>query len=82
MADWPEFLKEIPITSDYIYIRRHGKEGHYDTCYSEEQLGNDKKMIERYIKKGVKDVFIYFNNDYMGYAPKNAMTLKELLYPK
>ncbi len=79
MADWPEFLQEMSITTDYIYIRRHGKEGRYNTWYGDEQLGNDKKMIDRYIRKGIKDVFIYFNNDYMGYAPQNALTLKEML---
>lgn len=78
MADWPEFLKDPPLTADYIYIRRHGQGGHYDTLYSREQLLNDVKTVKRFHGRGVRDAFIFFNNDYMGYAPRNALTLKDL----
>jgi uncharacterized protein YecE (DUF72 family) len=26
-----------------------------------------------------KDVYVYFNNDFRGYAPKNALKLREFL---
>lgn len=77
-ADWPEFNKDLPVTTDFVYIRRHGHGGRYNSCYSDDELKADAKRIKGYLKKGI-DVFIYFNNDAYGYAPKNAMTLKEML---
>lgn len=78
MADWPEFIDDIAVTSDFVYIRRHGKGGSYATLYSRAELKRDAKRIRNYLKDG-KDVFIYFNNDYHGYAPRNALELKEML---
>ena len=77
-ADWPEFIDELPVTSDFVYIRRHGKGGSYATCYSKAELKKDAKKIKNYLKDN-KDVFIYFNNDAYGYAPKNAKELMEML---
>jgi len=78
MADWPQFNDEVPITSDFVYIRRHGHDGRYDSKYSNVELRRDARRIRQYLK-GKKDVFIYFNNDAYGYAPQNAMELKEIL---
>ncbi len=78
MADWPGFIDELPETADFVYIRRHGYGGGYDTCYSIEELRRDAKRIKGYLKRGL-DVYIYFNNDAFGYAPRNAVELKELL---
>lgn len=77
MADRPEFLKDLPVTSDFVYIRRHGDSGS-SACYSPEQLKDDAVRIKGYLKQR-KDVFIYFNNDAYGYAPKNAMELRKML---
>jgi uncharacterized protein YecE (DUF72 family) len=79
MADWPEFLKELPVVSDYVYIRRHGRKGRYNTLYTEQELRKDSRFISSLRKRGVMDVYVYFNNDYRGYAPRNAETLKEML---
>lgn len=78
MADWPKFIDDIAVTSDFVYIRRHGKGGSYATCYSEAELKKDARRLKNHLKNG-KDVFIYFNNDYHGYAPKNARELMELI---
>jgi uncharacterized protein YecE (DUF72 family) len=78
MADWPEFNNNLPLTADFVYIRRHGEVGSYATNYTTEQLKNDARRIGEYLKQG-KDVYIYFNNDALGYAPKNAMELQEIL---
>ncbi len=78
MADWPEFIDELPLTADFVYIRRHGEAGSYATNYSTEQLKRDAKRIKNYLKLD-KDVYIYFNNDALGYAPKNAMELRDIL---
>lgn len=81
MADHPDFLKNLPLTSDFVYIRRHGKEGSYATSYSTESLKEDAKFIKTHLKKK-KDIYIYFNNDAFGYAPKNATELVSLIDKK
>ena len=78
MADWPEFLDDLPVTSDFVYIRRHGEGGSYATSYSKKALEKDARRLKNYVKNG-KDAFIYFNNDFHGYAPRNAQELTEML---
>ena len=78
MADWPAFADDLPVTSDFVYIRRHGKGGNYASCYSPGDLKKDASRIERYLRDR-KDVFMYFNNDFRGYAPRNARELMAFL---
>lgn len=78
MADWPEFLDDLPVTSDFVYMRRHGEGGGYATRYSKTALSKDAVRLKYYARTG-KDVFIYFNNDFHGYAPGNARELLEML---
>jgi uncharacterized protein YecE (DUF72 family) len=78
MADWPEYLDDLPVTSDFVYLRRHGEGGSYATNYTTEQLKKDAVRIKEYLKQG-KDVYIFFNNDAFGYAPRNAMELRAIL---
>ncbi len=78
MADWPAFLNKLPLTADFVYMRRHGEEGSYDTSYSTESLKKEAKRVKAYLRKK-RDVFIYFNNDALGYAPKNATELVTLI---
>lgn len=78
MADWPLFLDDLPVTAGFVYMRRHGKEGNYASSYSREALERDALRIRGYVDKGL-DVFVYFNNDAMGYAPRNGMELMEIL---
>lgn len=78
MADHPIFLDRLPITADFVYIRRHGMEGSYNGYYSKEQLEKDALRIKSYLERKL-DVFIYFNNDIGGAAPQNAQELAELL---
>ncbi len=81
MADWPEFLDDIPAASDFVYIRRHGEGGNYASLYPKAALRKDASRIENYIRNG-KDVFMYFNNDFQGYAPRNAREISEMLKKK
>lgn len=78
MSDWPDFINDLPVTADFVYIRRHGERGSYATNYSIDQLKIDAKRIKDYLKLG-KDVFYYFNNDAFAYAPKNAVELRTIL---
>jgi uncharacterized protein YecE (DUF72 family) len=77
-ADWPEFLDDLPLTADFVYLRRHGAGGDYTSRYSETELRNDADRIGKYLRDGA-DVFIYFNNDACGHAPANAMELMDML---
>jgi uncharacterized protein YecE (DUF72 family) len=78
MADWPVFNDDLPVTSDFVYIRRHGKAGGYNTCYDRADLKRDARRIRGHLKAG-RDVYVYFNNDASGYAPQNARELMEML---
>jgi uncharacterized protein YecE (DUF72 family) len=62
-------------TATFIYIRLHGSKKLYASRYSEEEL----RTYARKIKGWSKDTYLYFDNDYAGYAIKNAKRLKEIL---
>ena len=66
------------VTADTIYIRLHGPDGKYRGNYSDESLRMWAAKIKRWSKKA-KEIYVYFDNDIGGYAPKNALALKELL---
>lgn len=63
------------ITADFIYIRLHGSRKLYASLYSEKELKSWAKKIDAWNK----DTFIYFDNDFEGYAINNAKRLKEIL---
>lgn len=77
-ADWPLFLDDLPLTADYLYLRRHGAGGDYTSRYSEQELRNDADRIGKYLSN-VRDIFMYFNNDACGHAPANALELLDML---
>ena len=78
MADYPEFLIETPLTADFVYLRRHGHSGTYTGRYDLQELQRDARRIRDYQASG-RDLYIYFNNDIGGYAPQNALELREML---
>lgn len=78
MADWPDFITDLPLTAGFVYLRRHGRAGSYAGCYSQDELSADAGRIRSYLEGG-RDVFIYFNNDAQAFAPQNARELTHLL---
>jgi len=78
MADWPGFIAELPLTADFVYIRRHGHGGNYSSRYSTDQLQADAARIRQY-RNGRRDVYIYFNNDTEAFATANAQELTGML---
>ena len=78
MADWPDFIDELPLTADFVYLRRHGRSGDYATRYTHDELARDARRLMGNLDGG-RDVFIYFNNDARGHAPENARELLGLL---
>jgi uncharacterized protein YecE (DUF72 family) len=65
-------------SDDLIYIRLHGPEGAYQGKYSIQQLAAWAGAISSWSDQG-QDVFVFFDNDQNGYAPKNALELKQML---
>jgi len=78
IADWPRMPVEAPVTADYVYLRRHGSQQLYSSCYTEEELRKDARRIRKWLREG-KDVYVYFNNDAEGFAVKNCLRLTELV---
>jgi uncharacterized protein YecE (DUF72 family) len=66
------------ITADFVYIRLHGPQKMYASSYSDDELYSWTLFVKKQLNKE-KDVYVYFNNDFQGYAPKNALKLREFL---
>ena len=62
-------------TADDIYVRLHGPERWYRHNYSKDEL---TKWADRIKASGATRAWVYFNNDYEAYAPKNARTMSRL----
>lgn len=72
---WP-ITEEV--TSDFIYLRFHGKKELYASCYTKKELENWAKKMQNWLKSGL-DIYAYFNNDMRAYAVKNAQELISLI---
>jgi uncharacterized protein YecE (DUF72 family) len=78
IQDWHEWpIIEEPI-GKFVYVRFHGKEQLYTSGYQGGELANWAKRMQKWIAAG-RDVYAYFNNDAMGHATENALSLKEML---
>jgi uncharacterized protein YecE (DUF72 family) len=79
IGDRPEVhaFQEQVLTADWTFVRFHsgtrGRRGNY----SETELREWAARLERWRKRG--DVYAYFNNDWEGFAPRNALRLAKLL---
>jgi len=62
-------------TASFVYIRLHGSQKLYASEYSEPEL----QAYAQKIRQWAKDTCLYFDNDYHGYAVKNARRMKEIL---
>ncbi|HYD18694.1 MAG TPA: DUF72 domain-containing protein [Patescibacteria group bacterium] len=72
----PKLPDDLICTADDLYIRFHGREKWYRYNYSNKELSDWAQKIRA---SGAKRVWAYFNNDFGGYAPKNARSLERLL---
>lgn len=78
ISDTPRYPYEEVITANYTYIRLHGHTVLYASDYSNEALGEYAEKIRKWNEKGIT-AYVYFDNDYYGYAVKNALYLKKIL---
>lgn len=75
-----QFPYHEAVTADFVYLRLHGREQLYASDYSEDDLNHYAEKITQWLEED-KDVWVFFNNDYHGYAVSNAQRLNEILNP-
>lgn len=76
--DSPDINTPTIQTADFVYFRLHGRKIWYASSYTQKELKEISKKIKFFSNEG-RDVYVYFNNDYRGYAVKNALYLKKIL---
>ena len=67
------------LTGKTGYLRLHGRKRWYAYDYSHDELAEIAQIAIRLKKSGAKQVFIFFNNDFEGNAPRNAIALMKIL---
>lgn len=73
----PDLPLHLVTTTDWSYIRMHNGGYYSEGSYTDDALAWWADNIVRLLDSG--DVYIYFNNDYKGYAVANALKLKEIM---
>ena len=69
---------DVSAESPFIYLRFHGPKGDYKGSYSDVFLQDKAYQIQDWLTKG-KNVYAYFNNTIEGDAPRNLMTLNNMV---
>lgn len=74
-ADWPRW---DAVTTDFVYVRLHGRRETYRSPYSLRELRVWANRIRSWRADG-REVHVYFDNTDAGHALENALTLRRLL---
>lgn len=70
------------LTSKFAYLRLHGPaKQKYSGCYTRAHLRRWLGYCHAWLKKGAKEVFIYFDNDQAGFAALNALEMQVMIRP-
>ncbi len=75
IPDFPGMPRRLELTADFAYIRFHG--GRHGPGYADQELQPWAEWIAQWA--GQAQVFAYFNNDFAGWALRNAVTLWQRL---
>ena len=84
IADSPNYPKAEVVTADFVYIRMHGSKVLFSSKYTKKELSSLTQKIKKWLtcpepgRRKTCDVYVYFNNDAMGYAIENAKELLKL----
>ncbi len=78
MSDAPDWPMWDEVTTELVYIRLHGHTRKYASSYSKPALKKWATRIRGWLKEN-RTVHVYFDNDAEGAAPRNALTLLEML---
>ena len=76
IAQSSRYPYEKIVTADFLYIRFHGPRELFASLYSEEDMEEWRQFIAK--TKKIKKVYMYFNNDFHGYAIENARAMQKL----
>ena len=76
IADSPNYPKAEEVTTDFVYVRMHGSKVLFSSKYTKKELSSLAQKIKKWLK--TCDVYVYFNNDFRGYAIENARELLKL----
>jgi uncharacterized protein YecE (DUF72 family) len=77
IADSPRYPRADEVTADFVYIRMHGSKTMFSSKYTDKELKNLSQKIKKWQRQN-KDIYVYFNNDFQGFAIKNAKELLKL----
>jgi uncharacterized protein YecE (DUF72 family) len=78
IADTPDYPIAFEVTADFVYVRLHGHRALYQSSYSEPELQEWAARAVEWSLAG-RDVYVYFDNDFVANAPRNALRLREIL---
>lgn len=65
------------VTADWVYVRLHGPQGAYAGKYDAKTLAGWMGAFSTWMRQG-REVYCYFDNDEVGYAVQNALTLQAM----
>ncbi len=68
----------IEVTADFTYVRLHGPGGKYQGSYDDGALNNWAERIRSW-REQLKAIYVYFDNDDSGYAPVDALRLRDMV---
>lgn len=75
--DLAGFQSPMEVTADFVYIRLHGpSDRKYQGKYNGDQLAWWADRLNEWRDQDL-DVYLYFDNDEQGFAPQNALELKD-----
>jgi uncharacterized protein YecE (DUF72 family) len=78
-VDSPQQRITDSLTSDRAYLRLHGRNRWYAYNYSNAELSEIADLSRNLARRGASRVYIFFNNDFEGFAPANARALQGML---
>lgn len=77
--DLAGYQSPLHVTADFVYVRLHGPaDQKYQGKYGHDQLAWWADRIHEWRDQN-KNVYLYFDNDDQGFAPQNALELKEMV---
>lgn len=73
----PDLPRIVKATAPFVYIRMHNGGAETEGNYQDPQLEWWADQVKSFLESG--DVYVYFNNDYKGFAVRNARTLERMV---
>lgn len=67
------------VTAGHAYGRLHGSGQKHTSQYSDAELEAWANRIRSWLSRGIREAYVLFNNDAHGYAPRDALRLKQIV---